>query len=120
MHRPIHFEIHVEDPEASNVFFSEVLDWRAERWGDMPYWLQSTGDGPGIDGAIGAVQDHGQPVVITMDVGDLATARERVVAAGGTITMERMAIPGVGWLIYATDPNGLHFGVLQADESATA
>ena len=42
------------------------------------------------------------------------------VAAGGIVTMDRMAIPGVGWLIYATDPNGLHFGLRQADESATA
>ena len=85
----------------------------------MPYWLQSTGEGPGIDGAIGAVQEHGQPIVITMDVEDLDAARERVVAAGGIITMERMAIPGVGWLIYATDPNGRHFGLLQTDQSAT-
>jgi len=30
-----------------------------------------------------------------------------------------MAIPGVGWLIYATDPNGLYFGLLQSDDSAT-
>ena len=120
MQRPIHFEIHVEVPEASTAFFSDVLGWRSERWGDMPYWLQSTGEGPGIDGAIGAVQEHGQPIVITMDVEDLDAARERVVAAGGIITMERMAIPGVGWLIYATDPNGLHFGLLQTDQSATA
>jgi predicted enzyme related to lactoylglutathione lyase len=108
------------DPEASAAFFSNNLAWRSERWGDMPYGLQSTGEGPGIDGAIGAVQEHGQPIVITMDVEDFEAARERVVAAGGTITMERMAIPGVGWLIYATDPNGLQFGLLQSDESATA
>ena len=55
-----------------------------------------------------------------MDVDDLDAARERVVAAGGRITLERMAIPGVGWLIYATDPNGLHFGLLQSDQSAGA
>jgi len=85
----------------------------------MPYRLQSTGEGPGIDGAIGAVQDHEQPIVVTMDVDDLDAARARVVDAGGIVTMERMAIPGVGWLIYATDPNGLYFGLLQSDDSAT-
>ena len=116
MQRPIH----VEDPEASKAFSSNVLGWRSERWGDMPYWLQRTGDGPGIDGAIGATQEHGQPIVITMDVEDLEAARERLVAAGGTITIERATIPGVGWLIYATDPNGLRFGSLQSDESAAA
>jgi predicted enzyme related to lactoylglutathione lyase len=120
MQRPIHFEIHVEDPEASVAFFSDVLGWRSDRWGDMPYWLQRTGEGPGIDGAIGSVQEHGQKVVITMDVDDLDAASERVVAAGGAITLERTAIPGVGWLIYATDPNGLSFGLLESDSSATA
>ena len=39
MRRPVHFEIHVEDPEASIAFFSGVLGWRSDRWGDMPYWL---------------------------------------------------------------------------------
>jgi hypothetical protein len=120
MRRPVHFEIHVEDPEASIAFFSDVLGWRSDRWGDTPYWLQSTGEGPGIDGAIASVQEHGQSVALTMDVDDLDAARERVVAAGGRITLERMAIPGVGWLIYATDPNGLHFGLLQSDQSAGA
>jgi len=55
-----------------------------------------------------------------VEVDDLDAARERVVAAGGRITLERMAIPGVGWLIYATDPNGLHIGLLQSDQSAGA
>ena len=120
MQRPIHFEIHVEDPEASNVFFSDVLGWRSDKWGDMPYWLQSTGEGSGIDGAMGAVQEHGQHVVLTMVVDVLDAARERVVDAGGAFKRERMAMPGVGWLIYATDPNGLHFGLLESDPSATA
>jgi len=65
-------------------------------------------------------QEHGQSVALTVEVDDLDAARERVVAAGGRITLERMAIPGVGWLIYATDPNGLHFGLLQSDQSAGA
>lgn len=118
MQRPVHFEIHVKDPEVSIAFFGDVLGWNSERWGDMPYWLQNTGEGPGIDGSIGEVQGHGQAVALTMDVDDLDAARERVIAAGGTITLERMAIPGVGWLIYATDPNGVHFGLLQSDDSA--
>jgi len=73
----------------------------------MPSWLQSTGEGSGIDGAIGSVEEHELHVVITTDADNLDAAPERVVAAGGTITLERMAIPGVGWLIYANDPNGL-------------
>lgn len=118
MHRPIHFEIHVDDPAASIAFFGEVLNWRSDRWGEMPYWLQHTGEGPGIDGAISPKQEHGQPVMLTMDVEDVDAARERVVAAGGEITHEKMAIPGVGWLVSAKDPNGLYFALLQGDDDA--
>jgi predicted enzyme related to lactoylglutathione lyase len=54
-----------------------------------------------------------------MDVEDVDAARDRVVAAGGEITLEKMAIPGVGWLVSAKDPNGLYFGLLQGDEDAS-
>jgi len=29
-----------------------------------------------------------------------------------------MAIPGVGWLAYCTDPEGNTFGIMQADTAA--
>lgn len=118
MHRPIHFEFNVADPEASAAFFEKVLNWRTERWGEMPYWLQYTGEDAGIDGAIGPTHEHGQPTVLTMNVDDLDAARERVVAAGGEIEAERMAIPGVGSLIMASDPNGVRFGLLEEEGSA--
>lgn len=119
MHRPVHFEFQVDDPARTIGFFSDVFGWRSDRWGDMPYWLQTTGEGDGIDGAIGPMEENDQAVVLTMDVEDVDAARERVVAAGGTITAERMTIPGIGWVVMAADPSGVHFGMLQADESAT-
>lgn len=120
MPRPIHFEIHGNTPETSVAFYSTVFDWQTERWGDMPYWLQRTGEGPGIDGAIAPTQDHGQAVILTMEVDDVAASSEQVAGAGGVVTMERSAIPGVGWFVMATDPNGVYFGMLQPDETAGA
>ena len=86
----------------------------------MEYWLQLTGDGPGIDGAIAPTQEHEQKVVITMDVDDVSAYRDLAAKAGGTITMERTAVPGVGWLVMATDPTGVLFGMMQSDEIASA
>jgi predicted enzyme related to lactoylglutathione lyase len=54
-------------------------------------------------------------MMLTMDVD---AARERVVATGREVTLEKMAIPGVGSLVFARDRNGLYFGVLQGDEDA--
>src|SRR4051794_14052397 len=52
MPRPVHFEIHATDPERAITFYRTVFDWSFERWGTNPYWLISTGDGPGIDGGL--------------------------------------------------------------------
>ena len=120
MHRPIHFELQVDDPERTIGFFSDVFGWRSDRWGDMPYWLQSTGEGDGIDGAVGPMQENGQSIVLTMDVEDVDAARQSVIDAGGAITAERMAIPGIGWIVMGVDPNGIHFGMLQPDPSVSA
>ena len=120
MPRPIHFDIHGDDPQASVSFYSDVFDWQTEQWGDMPYWLQRTGDGPGIDGGIAATGEPEQAVILTMEVDDVDAFSERVVGAGGAITAERSPIPGVGWFVMATDPNGVYFGMLQPDATAGA
>lgn len=119
MSRPVHFEIHGADPERAVRFYTEVFGWTVDRWDDQEYWLLGTGTGtPGIDGAAAPSQEHGQPVVLTMEVGDLRAATARVREAGGTVVVDRAPIPGVGWLATATDPNGVLFGLMQPDTEA--
>jgi predicted enzyme related to lactoylglutathione lyase len=114
MPRPIHFEIHGDDPVAATEFYSAVFDWKVEQWGDQPYWLYTTGEGePGIDGATAPSEDHGQKVVLTVQVGDLAESVEKARAAGGTVLLENSPIPGVGTLAQVLDPNGVLVGLLQ-------
>jgi predicted enzyme related to lactoylglutathione lyase len=50
MNRPVHFEIHAEDPERAASFYSELFGWKITKWdGPVDYWLVSTGsDTPGI------------------------------------------------------------------------
>jgi predicted enzyme related to lactoylglutathione lyase len=51
--RPVHFEIHATDPERAVAFYGRVFGWKFERWGEIPYWLITTGDtNPGIDGGL--------------------------------------------------------------------
>jgi hypothetical protein len=116
MSRPVHFEIHGDDPVAAAEFYSAVFGWTIERWGDQAYWLYGTGeDGPGINGAGAPTQEHGQKVVLTVEVDDLAVAVERARTAGGTIVMEGDPIPGVGMLAQVLDPNGVLMGMLQPE-----
>jgi predicted enzyme related to lactoylglutathione lyase len=37
---------------------------------------------------------------------------------GGKIVNPKHAVPGVGWLAYFKDPEGLLFGIMQADPNA--
>ncbi|HVW39822.1 MAG TPA: VOC family protein [Amycolatopsis sp.] len=125
MPRPVHFEIHATDPERAITFYATVFEWSFERWGHNPYWLISTGDGPGIDGGLvprqGPAPSDNAPVnayPTTMEVADLNAATRRVEQAGGSVVVPRTAIPGVGWLAYCTDTEGNIFGVMENDESA--
>ncbi len=117
MSRPVHFEIHGDDPVAATRFYAAVFDWKVEQWGEQPYWLFSTGEGPGIDGAAAPTEDHGQRVVLTVEVEDLAAALDRVREAGGRADQEPSPIPGVGLHAYARDPNGVVVGLLQPERA---
>jgi len=120
MPRPIHFEIPADDPSRAIEFYEQVFGWRFQAWdGPMPYWLVQTGDeGPGIDGGLLARAQPGQGTVNTIDVPSCDDYLGKVTAAGGRTVVPKMAIPGVGWLAYCTDPEGNTFGILQADEQA--
>jgi hypothetical protein len=127
MRRPVHFEIHADDPERAVEFYTRVLGWDFQRWGELEYWVATTGDpgAPGIDGAVlprrGPAPEVGAPVngyVCTIDVPDLNATVEAASERGGEVRLPRFAVPGVGWQAYLADTEGNLFGVLQADSSA--
>jgi predicted enzyme related to lactoylglutathione lyase len=123
--RPVHFEIHSAEPERAAEFYRAVFGWRVERWGEQPYWVVATGEGPGIDGGLmprlgPPPADGGEPNawVVTVDVDDLREALDRLTNAGGTVVVPISPIPGIGWLAYGADLDGNRFGLMQSDESA--
>lgn len=125
MPRPVHFEIHAGDPERAVTFYSTVFGWSFERWGTNPYWVISTGDGLGIDGGLlprrGPEPGEGAPVnafAATIDIPELDTAVKAVELAGGSVTVPKNAVPGVGWLAYCRDTEGNIFGLMENDRTA--
>lgn len=117
MARPIHFELQSKDVEKARKFYSELFGWKFQQFGEQPYWLAMTGDGPGIDG--GMMPSNGlQNWVCTMAVEHLDSHLDLVAAAGGVVVVPKMAIPGVGWLAYAKDLDGNIFGMMQEDKGA--
>ena len=128
MSRVVHFEIHASQPERSLAFYRALFGWSAEPWGPPgTYWLIRTGAAPepGIDGGLmmrrGAPPAEGQAVnafVCTIGVESASKSLARALELGGTEALPLMAIPGVGWLAYAKDPDGNIFGLMQSDPAA--
>lgn len=127
MPRIVHFEIHAGDPERAIGFYAGVFGWVIEQWGTEDSWLVRTGpaDQPGIDGGLlrrrSEAPSDGQPVnafTCTIEVPDVDLFVAKVVAAGGSLAVPRVAVPGIGWLAYALDTEGNLFGMLQGDETA--
>ena len=121
--RPVvHFEFLVPQPPKSIEFFQNVFGWKIDKWGTGPqdYWTAKTREQnqPGIDGGFVTPHDNQPRTVNTIEVDDLDAYIQRVFEAGGQNVVPRMAIPGVGWVAYCTDPNGLVFGIYQSDPNA--
>ncbi len=121
MPRVIHFEIPAQDPQKIARFYQDVFGWNIEKWeGPVEYWLVMTGpDGaPGINGGLYKPEAPFSGTINTVEVSDLDAYLAKVKAHGGTVVMDRMAVPSMGWLAYCADVEGTVFGLMQADPHA--
>lgn len=121
MSRVVHFEISSGNPEKSVEFYQKVFDWQINKWeGPQPYWLITTGpdDKPGINGAIFVPKEPFAGTVNTIEIESLEDSIEKVKASGGEVVTEKMTIPGIGYLVYCKDLEGVLFGLIQNDPNA--
>ena len=137
MNRVVHFEIHATNMDKVQKFYQDIFGWEFKDMGPQMgnYRLITTGkidtvsaEGtpwPGINGGLvprkGSVPVGGEPVnayVCTMDVENINDMIEKTKSAGGTIALDKMPIPGMGWLVYMKDPEGTIFGMMQNDPAA--
>jgi predicted enzyme related to lactoylglutathione lyase len=121
MPRVVHFEIPAEDPDRAVKFYSEVFNWKIEKWtGPVDYRLITTGseDEPGINGAIMKRQNPQATVTNTIEIPSVDDFLNKIVANGGKIIAPKMPVPGVGYTAYFADTEGNVFGLMQPDTSA--
>jgi uncharacterized protein len=118
--RPVHFEIPANDPEAAVKFYTQLFGWKAEKapLPGMDYWLCRTGDGPGIDGAIMRRMHPQQCVTNYVSVQQIDALIDKAASLGAQIALPKTAVPGVGWVAVALDPEGNPVGLWQDDKAA--
>jgi predicted enzyme related to lactoylglutathione lyase len=126
MPRVVHFEIHAAEPERAIRFYHELFGWQFNKWaGPEDYWLVITGpkEEPGIDGGLlrrrGIIDGTAVlAYVCTVDVRSVDATVNTALKHGGSVAVEKMAVPGVGWLAYLKDTESNIFGIMQADPTA--
>jgi predicted enzyme related to lactoylglutathione lyase len=115
------FELPADDPKRAIAFYEKVFGWTIVKWeGPFDYWQIITGpdDEPGINGAIFSRRRMAERVTTdTIAVESVDDSLEQIVAAGGSVSRPKQAVPGIGFIAYCTDTEGNLFGIIQPDMS---
>ena len=122
--RLTHFAINTDDVEGTQAFHGSVFGWEFQDYG-QPGFSQILDETTGAP--MGAIQQRRQLIEdeptrgfeCTFGIDDVDVTRERIVAAGGKILMDKSTIPNVGHLIAFQDPGGNPALAMQYDASAS-
>ena len=130
MSRVVHFEIQADDLERAMAFYTAAFGWSFQEYGAFmgtTYWGVITGpdDEPGINGGLlerpvsaPAPEQGANAFVCTMQVEDYDETERRLLEAGGTVALPKMALTGMAWQGYYLDTEGNTIGIHQADPDA--
>jgi predicted enzyme related to lactoylglutathione lyase len=115
-----HFEIYGEQPDALADFYRGVFEWTIDRAPGLDYFRVDTGTSAnGLRGGLTHRPiDALRSWVHYVAVDSVAEAIDRTVALGGTVLVNRSAVPKTAWYAVLADPEGNAFAVWQADPNA--
>jgi predicted enzyme related to lactoylglutathione lyase len=121
----VHFEIPADDVEKLKEFYEQLFGWKFIHtpMPEMDYWLIHTVPtdengmtlAPGINGGMYKKENEMQKPTNWITVEDIDSYMNKVGSLGGTLIMEKMKIPGVGWTAMGLDPEGNQVAMLQPE-----
>jgi predicted enzyme related to lactoylglutathione lyase len=128
-HGVVHFEIVADDPEKLAGFYSGLFDWKIEKMPmeGMPYWMIQTvptneqgmpTEPGGINGGLTPKMSPDHRPLNYVNVEDVSAYVAKTRQLGGTVLMDKTAIPGMGYFAQLMDPQGNAFGLFQGDPTA--
>lgn len=124
MNNVFYFEIQSDNPEKSMQFYGTVFGWKFVKQEGTPidYWqIQSDGIPGGLLGrpALAPAMGTGtNAFTCSMEVEDFDATATVILENGGTVAMEKFAVPGKCWQGYFLDTDHNVFGLFQPDEQA--
>ena len=118
----VHFELPVNDPVAAQDFYTKLFDWEIKKvpMGDMDYYTVMIGpdDSGVLNGGMSERKDSKQGPVNYIQVDDIEAKMKEIEAAGGTITMPKTPVKGMGYFCHFDDTQNNTLGLWQDDKSA--
>ncbi len=124
----VHFEIYADDPEKLGQFYSSLFDWAVEPVPGMDYRLIRTVEtdakgkvvqAGGINGGMmkrpEGYKGAGMNYVLVESI-EKSVARAKNL--GAKLMKEKSPVPGMGWFVMLTDPQGNPFAIWQMDPKA--
>jgi len=117
------FEIQSGNPERAAAFYRDVFGWAIAKDEAMPieYWRIETS---GIQGAIlprpasVAPMSGTNAFCCSVEINSFDATAEKILSLGGSVALEKMAVPGRCWQGYFLDPDGNVFGIFELDGDA--
>lgn len=119
----VHFEIPANEIEKLKTFYEKLFDWKFVHSPipGMDYWLIHTvptdeegmTQEPGINGGMYKKENEMQKPTNWISVEDIDSYTAKLVKFGGTIIVEKMMIPGVGFTAIGLDPEGNQIALMQ-------
>ena len=108
-------ELHTTDWKAGLGFYEKLFGWAQSDALDMgamgTYALFNAGGNP-IGGMMNS-PDFPRPAwLFYFNVDDIDAAHARLTGAGGQVLLPPSQVPGGGWIIQATDPQGAMFAIV--------
>jgi len=118
-----HFEIPTDNVEEAGIFYRALFGWELQSvgQGDQTYLLVTTSKRAGsLGGGLSQRGEGHEAPMIYVSVASLEETMKKLVALGGEVLTPTGAIPKVGWVATARDPQGNAIGLFQEDADAEA
>lgn len=108
-------ELHTTDWEAGLAFYAKLFGWAKSDAFDMgqmgTYQLFNAG-GEAIGGMMNSPEFPRPAWLFYVNVENIDAAHTRLTEAGGQVLLAPTEVPGGGWIIQATDPQGAMFALV--------
>jgi len=114
------FEIPADNPERAKKFYSSLFGWKIKKFPGMDdYWHIDTG-GPyaSPDGGMMPRKGAGHSITNYILVDSVEKAAAKVKKLGGTICMEKTAVPQMGYFVICQDTEENMFALWEKSSDA--